>query len=184
MDTLEIEHQIDYESKQRKQALKYYSDSKKWIKFKNIQPTKVNVKDLVNLFKSIPKHIECCYTIKPSQRHKITLNDWNRHDKVVSVKETLTPRRIKGQEEAGLLYVGSSLSPFKRLIQHFTSHTIKADNTLGVQHDGSCLRLGEWCKTPVDITIYQLPGVGKDAIQFIERQIKQRRSYSTGRKEN
>ena len=44
MDTLEIEHQIDYESKQRKQALKYYSDSKKWIKFKNIQPTKVKVR--------------------------------------------------------------------------------------------------------------------------------------------
>jgi|TARA_B100001094_G_C18106813_1_gene758859 hypothetical protein len=169
--------------KARDLALNHFENSKNWIKYKNINP-KSTVKQLIKLFKSIPEHIECVYVIKPSQRCKISLNDWVRHEKVCSCKDTLTPRRNKNQEEARNLYIGSSLSPFKRMIQHFTSYNIKVDDTLGSKHTGTCLRLGEWCKTTLDVTIYQLPGVGKDAIQFIERELKDNRAVSIGRKEN
>ena len=120
---------IDYEAKQRNLALDHFGNSKNWIKFKNINPKESTVKQLVKLFKSIPEHIECGYVIKPSQRCKISLKDWVRHEKVSNCKDTLTPRRNKNQEGARNLYIGSSLSPFKRMIQHFTSHNIKVDNT-------------------------------------------------------
>jgi hypothetical protein len=175
---------IDYERDKRHEALNHYENNKNWIKIKNINPKSTSVKQLIEAFYSIPKHVECVYTIKPSQKCKISLEDWVRHDKVCDDKDTLTPRRNKNQEESRCLYIGSSLSPFKRMIQHFTSHNIKVDNTLGAKHAGTCLRLGEWCKTSVDITIHQLPGVGKDAIQYVERQMKDSRSVSIGRKEN
>tara|TARA_R100001443_G_scaffold111513_3_gene124341 strand:+ start:511 stop:1065 length:555 start_codon:yes stop_codon:yes gene_type:complete len=184
MDIQASRELINYEARQRNLALDHYADNKNWIKIKNIIPLGSSVEQLVESFYSIPKHVECVYTIKPSQKCKITLEDWVRHDKVCDNKDTLTPRRNKNQEESRCLYIGSSLSPFKRMIQHFTSHNIKVDNTLGGKHAGTCLRLGEWCKSSVDITIYQLPGVGKDAIQYVERQMKDSRSVSIGRKEN
>ena len=184
MDIQASRERIDYEAKQRNLALDHFGNSKNWIKFKNINPKESTVKQLVKLFKSIPEHIECVYVIKPSQRCKISLKDWVRHEKVCDCKDTLTPRRNKNQEGARNLYIGSSLSPFKRMIQHFTSHNIKVDNTLGAKHAGTCLRLREWCKTPLDVTIYQLPGVGKDAIQYVERELKDNRAVSIGRKEN
>ena len=184
MNIQDSRNRIDYEAKQRHLALDYFKNKKNCINFKNINPKEYTVEQLIKLFKSIPDYIECVYVIKPSSKYKISLGDWVRHDKVCSCEDTLTPRRKKNQEEAHNLYIGSSLSPFKRIIQHFTSHSIKKNNTLGTKHKGTCLRLKEWCQTPLDISIYQLPDVGKDAVQFIERELKDNRAVSLGRKEN